>query len=69
MADMKNNIKVERARKNWTQADLADAINISRQSVVSIESGKFIPSTVLALKMARVFQCKVEDLFIIEESD
>jgi len=66
---MKNNIKVERARKNWTQADLADAINISRQSVVSIESGKFIPSTVLALKMARVFQCKVEDLFIIEESD
>ncbi len=66
---MKNNIKVERARKNWTQADLADAIGISRQSIVSIESGKFVPSTVLALKMAETFGCKVEELFILEDTD
>ena len=66
---MKNTIKVERAKKNLTQADLAEKIGVSRQAVNSIESGKFIPSTVLALKMAKVFQCSVETVFELEKGD
>ena len=66
---MKNTIKVERARKNWTQEDLAREIGISRQSVNSIETGKFVPSTVLALKMAKVFGVNVELIFQLEDQD
>ena len=66
---MKNTIKVERARKNWTQADLADKIAVSRQAVNSIENGKFVPSTVLALKMANVFGTTVETIFQLEKND
>ena len=66
---MKNTIKVERAKKNWTQADLAGKIGISRQSVNAIETGKFIPSTVLALKMAKVFGTNVESIFQLEKQD
>jgi putative transcriptional regulator len=66
---MKNTIKVERAKKNWTQEDLASKIGISRQSVNSIETGKFIPSTVLALKMAKVFGTTVETIFELEKQD
>lgn len=66
---MKNTIKVERARKNMTQADLAYKIGVSRQAVNSIETGKFVPSTLLALKMAKVFGTTVEVIFQIEESD
>lgn len=66
---MKNTIKVERAKKNWTQADLADKIGVSRQAVNSIETGKFVPSTVLALKMSKVFGTTVELLFQLEASD
>lgn len=66
---MKNAIKVERAKKNWTQEDLAAKIGISRQSVNSIETGKFIPSTVLALKMAKVFGTTVESIFELEKQD
>ena len=66
---MKNNIKVERAKKNWTQGDLAEKIGISRQSANSIEIGKFIPSTVLALKMAKIFGTSVESIFQLEKQD
>ncbi len=66
---MKNTIKVERAKKNWTQEDLAGKIGISRQSINSIETGKFIPSTVLALKMAKVFGANVESVFQLEKQD
>lgn len=66
---MRNTIKVERAKKDWTQEDLASKIGVSRQSVNSIETGKFIPSTVLALKMAKVFETPVESIFQLEESD
>ena len=66
---MKNTIKVERAKKNWTQEDLAGKIGISRQSVNSIETGKFIPSTILALKMAKVFGANVESIFQLEKQD
>lgn len=66
---MKNTIKVERAKKNWTQADLAEKIEVSRQAINSIETGKFVPSTVLALKMAKVFGTTVEIIFQLEKSD
>ena len=66
---MKNTIKVERAKKNWTQAELADKIGVSRQAVNSIETGKFVPSTVLALKMAKVFGTTVEIIFQLEIAD
>ena len=66
---MKNLIKVERARHNLSQQDLADKLSISRQSIYAIESGKFIPSTLLALKMAKLFNMKVEELFELEEAN
>jgi len=66
---MKNTIKVERAKKDWTQAELAEKIGVSRQAVNSIETGKFVPSTLLALKMAKVFETSVEIIFQLEETD
>lgn len=66
---MKNTIKVERAKKNWTQADLAKHIGVSRQGLNAIETGKFIPSTLLALRMAKVFDTTVEALFQLEDGD
>jgi putative transcriptional regulator len=66
---MKNTIRVERAKANITQADLAEKVNVSRQTINSIEIGKFIPSTLLAMKIASVFNTTVESIFSLEESD
>ena len=66
---MKNRIKVERAELDITQADLADKIGVSRQSINAIEKGKFVPSAVLALKIARLFKKPVEDIFSLEDQD
>ena len=66
---MKNNIRVERAIKNITQAELAELISVSRQTINTIESNRYVPSTVLALKIARVFGKPVEEIFILEEED
>jgi len=66
---MQNTIKVERAKKNITQANLAEVLDVSRLTVHSIEAGKFNPSIMIALKMARYFDISVEELFILEESD
>lgn len=66
---MKNNIKVQRAIKNITQAELADLINVSRQTINTMESGKYVPSTVLALKMAKIFEKTVDEIFELEEGD
>mgnify|MGYP006053202273 FL=1 len=66
---MKNNIKIERARNNFTQGDLAEKVGVSRQTINSIETKKYIPSTVLALKIAKVFEMKVDDLFELEADD
>jgi putative transcriptional regulator len=66
---MKNNIKVERAIKNLTQEELANRVSVSRQTINAMESNKYVPSTVLALKIARVFQKPVEEIFILEDSD
>ena len=66
---MKNNIRVARAEVRMTQQQLADAVDVSRQTINAIESGKFVPSTVLALKVARLFGKPVEDIFILEDED
>ncbi|HTH82382.1 MAG TPA: helix-turn-helix transcriptional regulator [Mucilaginibacter sp.] len=66
---MKNDIRVARAIKNITQADLAALIGVSRQTINTIESNRYVPSTVLALKIARVFDKPVEEIFILEEGD
>lgn len=66
---MKNLIKVERAKKNITQAELADRLKVSRQTINSIELGKFVPSTILSMKIARFFDMKVDELFMLEEDD
>ena len=66
---MKNNIRVARAEVRMTQQQLADAADVSRQTINAIESGKFVPSTVLALKIAQIFGKRVEDIFILEDSD
>jgi len=64
---MKNNIKVQRAIHDMTQADLAVAIGVSRQTINAMEKNKYVPSTVLALKIARLFKKSVEDIFSLED--
>jgi len=66
---MKNTIKIERAVKNITQEDLAKKIGVSRQTINAMEAGKYVPSTVLALKIAKHFDKKVEDIFELENED
>ncbi|MGC4058754.1 MAG: helix-turn-helix transcriptional regulator [Chitinophagaceae bacterium] len=66
---MKNSIKIERAVAGITQEELAKRIGVSRQTINAMESGKYIPSTVLALKIARVFSKSVESVFSLEERD
>ena len=66
---MKNNIRVERAIKDITQSDLAGMVGVSRQTINSIESNKYIPSTLLALKIARVFGKSVEEIFQLENNE
>ncbi|RTE86462.1 MULTISPECIES: helix-turn-helix transcriptional regulator [Gammaproteobacteria] len=60
---MKNKLKVLRAERNWTQADLAQALDVSRQTINAIEKGKFDPSLPLAFKAARLFEMRIEDIF------
>ena len=64
---MKNALKVERAKHNITQADLAEKVRVSRQTINSIEIGKYVPSTLLALKIAAVFNTGVNDIFTLED--
>lgn len=66
---MKNTLRVERAIKNITQGELAELIGVSRQTINTIESNRYVPSTVLALKIARVFGKPVEEIFILDEED
>jgi putative transcriptional regulator len=66
---MKNRLKVARAELDITQEELAKRIGVSRQTINAVESGKYIPSTVLALKMAQVFGKSVEEIFMLEDED
>jgi len=66
---MNNTIKVQRAIKNITQEELAKAISVSRQTINAMEGGKYVPSTVLALKLAKYFEVSVEEIFKLENDD
>ena len=66
---MKNNIKVQRAIHNLTQQDLAERIGVSRQTINALEAGKYVPSTVLALKLAKLFDKTVNEIFELEPED
>lgn len=66
---MKNTLKVYRAMHNMTQEDLANAIQVTRQTINAMEKNKYAPSTVLSLKIARHFNVPVELLFQLEETD
>ena len=66
---MKNRLKVARAEIDLTQEELAKRIGVSRQTINAVESGRYVPSMVLALKMAQVFGKPVEEVFMLEETD
>ena len=66
---MKNRVKAARKDKGITQEDLAGLLGVSRQSIISIESSRYIPSTILSLKLAKFLNKKVEELFELERSD
>lgn len=69
MWQMINTIRVERAILRMTQQDLADKVGVTRQTITSIEVGKYVPSTVLALKIATIFGKAVDEIFKLEDSD
>ena len=66
---MKNSIKVERAKRNITQAELAKLAKVSRQTINAMELGKYVPSTVLALRLASIFETEVSKIFMLEDTD
>ena len=66
---MKNRLKIERAIHNFTQEELAEKIGVSRQTINSIEKNRYIPSTVLALKLSLVFNKSVNDIFELEGNE
>lgn len=66
---MKNNLRVLRAIKNISQEELANQIEVSRQTINAMEKGKYVPSTLLALKLARYFEKTVEEIFELEENE
>jgi len=63
MALEKNNLRKFREKKGLTQEGLAEKVGVTRQTIISIEGGKYVPSLELSLKFAMLFNCKVEDLF------
>lgn len=66
---MKNNLRVERAILRVTQQQMAEMVGVSRQTIVAIESEKYLPSTLLAMKIARACGKRVEDIFFLEDTD
>lgn len=63
---MRNTLKVLRAARNWSQADLAEAVGVSRQTINALETDKYDPSLPLAFKISRLFGCAIEDIFLPE---
>ncbi len=64
---LKNTLKVQRAIKNWTQQELAHKVGVTRKTINTVENGKYVPSTYLALKLAKVLEVSVEELFQLPE--
>jgi putative transcriptional regulator len=67
LGELANRLRAEREVKGWTQADLAERIGVSRKTINTIENGIFTPSTVIALKLAKAFKVRVEDLFSLAD--
>jgi putative transcriptional regulator len=66
MSELGNNLRAARDAKGWTQAELAAAIGVSRKTINTVENGVFVPSTVVALKLADALDARVEDLFFLD---
>lgn len=66
---MKNTLKIERAKMDMTQQDLAERVGVSRQTINSIEADRYVPSTVLAIKISEIFNTTVNEIFTLEEDD
>jgi putative transcriptional regulator len=66
---VKNRLEEFRNLKHWTQQDLADQVLVSRQTIISLEGGRYNPSIMLAFRLARLFAVKIEDLFLYTEED
>jgi putative transcriptional regulator len=64
---LKNTIKIQRAKKDLTQQELSDLVHVTRKTINTVEKGKYVPSTILALKLAKVLDVTVEELFIVED--
>jgi putative transcriptional regulator len=65
--ELRNHLKVMRARHDLTQADLAERVGVTRKTINTVETGRFVPSTILALKLARAFEVPVEELFQLND--
>lgn len=66
---MKNNIKINRVIKGYSQEQLAHLVGVSRQTINALEAGKYVPSTVLSLKLSRILEKAIEELFELEDKD
>ena len=66
---MKNRLEELRTMKHWTQQELADRVEVSRQTIISLEGGRYNPSILLAFRLAHLFSVKIEDLFLYSEED
>jgi putative transcriptional regulator len=66
---MKNRLEEFRKRNGWTQQELADRVEVARQTIISLENGRYNPSILLAFRLARLFQLQIEDLFLYTEGD
>ena len=66
---MKNKLEELRTKLDWTQQDLADRVRVSRQTIISLENGRYNPSINLAFRLARLFQVRIEDLFLYSEDE
>lgn len=67
--ELQNTIKVERAKRDMTQAELALKVGVSRKTINTIETGKFVPSTITALRIAQAFGLTIEEIFFLKETD
>ena len=66
---MKNRLEEYRSKNGWTQQELADRVEVSRQTIISLESGRYNPSILLAFRLARLFSLPIEELFIYSEEE
>lgn len=66
---MKNRLEELRSQKGWTQQELADQVQVSRQTIISLERGRYNPSIILAFRLARLFEIAIEELFIYSETE